>query len=125
MRSSEAIEKRKLRRNRQISLYRMLVFMGRLYQTTLVRKLPKSIAYPLIRVSFFMATFLYHWIGRLIGRPTFKMYKERIKPPKFIRPNQNEKRLDRSLRAVVNAKRSTSGSVTEIARENLLRGAAN
>ena len=105
-------------------MFAILVVVEYLYQTPIVRKLPKTIAYPFIRISFYVTALIYHWIGRIIGRPTFKMYKERNKPPRFIRPDVKEKRLDRSLRAVVNANRSAVG-VTAITREKLLRGAAN
>jgi anaerobic magnesium-protoporphyrin IX monomethyl ester cyclase len=117
-------EKMKRRRNRRISLFAILVVVGKTYRTPIVRKLPRSIAYPFIRISFYMTTLIYHWVGRMIGRPTFKMYKERNRPPRFVRPDVKEKRLDRSLRAVVNANRSAVG-VTAITREKLLRGAAN
>jgi hypothetical protein len=105
-------------------LFAILVVVEYLYQTPIVRKLPKTIAYPFIRISFYVTALIYHWIGRIIGRPTFKMYKERNKPPRFIRPDGKEKRLDRSLRAVVNANRNVVG-VAAIAKEKLLRGAAN
>lgn len=117
-------EKRKRQRNRRISLFAILVIVSKTYRTPVVRKLPRSIAYPFIRISFYMTTLIYHWVGRMIGRPTFKMYKERNKPPRFVRPDDKEKRLERSLRAVVNTNRSAVG-VTAITREKLLRGAAN
>ena len=117
--------KSKLSRNRRISLYLMISQFSRFYESAFILNLPAWAAFPLIRVSFYVGTLLYHWIGKLIGRPTFAIYKDRITPKKYTRPDSQEKRLARSLRAVVNMNRVDIDNPTRKAREKLLRGAAN
>ena len=117
--------KNKMSLNRRISLYLMISELDRFYKSALMLKLPASVAFPIIRVSFYVGTLLYHWLGRLIGRPTFAIYKDRVMPKTYTRPDSQKKRLERSLRAVVNLNRSDMENPTSVAREKLLRGAAN
>ena len=117
--------KYKLSLNRRFSLFLILTLMQKFYQTKFVRKLPRWLAYTIIRTSFFAVVFSYHWLGRIIGRPSFSMYKDRPRPVRFSRPFHKKNRLERSLRAVVNQKRQNSGGQTDKAREKLLIGAAN
>lgn len=115
----------KLKKNRRISLFLMLTLFEKLYTSRIVERLPKWLAYPIIRYSFYTGVLVYSLAGKAIGRPTFSMYKDRPTPKPFIRPEANEKRLKRSLRAVVNQRRKPLDSTTESARERLLIGNAN
>ena len=103
----------------------MVVAVDRVYRSVFVRMLPTWLAYLFIRTSFYLATLCYHWIGRLIGRSAFAMYKDRPMPKRYRRPSNHAKRLARSLRAVVNSNRLAIENPTELAREKLLKGAAN
>jgi anaerobic magnesium-protoporphyrin IX monomethyl ester cyclase len=115
----------KLKKNRRISLFLMLTLFEKLYTSRIVRQLPKWLAYPIIRYSFYTGVLAYSLVGKAIGRPAFSMYKDRPTPKPFIRPEANEKRLKKSLRAVVNQRRVPLDSTTESARERLLIGNAN
>jgi len=115
----------KLKKNRRISLFLMLSLFEKFYRSGIVRRLPKWLAYPIIRYSFYTGVLAYSLVGKAIGRSAFSMYKDRPTPKPFIRPEANEKRLKKSLRAVVNQRREPLDSTTERARERLLIGNAN
>jgi radical SAM superfamily enzyme YgiQ (UPF0313 family) len=72
----------------------------KLYRSNAMLMLPRWLAFPVIKLSFFVAIYAYHWLGRLTGRKStvFMMYKDRRKPIKYVRPDNSEKRLMRSLR---------------------------
>ena len=115
----------KLKLNRRMSLFYLLTILGDAYRSKAIRRLPRWLAYPTIRTSFFLVVFAYHWIGKIMGRPTFAMYKDRPTPERYTRPDRNNRRLDRSLRSVVHARRLPIEGSTGQAREKLLIGNAN
>jgi hypothetical protein len=116
---------KKFKKNRRISLFLMLTLFADLYSSRIFQRLPKWLAYPIIRYSFYTGVLAYSLAGKAIGRPAFSMYKDRPTPKPFIRPEPNEKRLKKSLRAVVNQRRVSLESKSESARERLLIGNAN
>jgi radical SAM superfamily enzyme YgiQ (UPF0313 family) len=115
-------KKNKLRLNRLISLYGVTLFLEKFYETRFVRKLPRYFAYPLIKWTYFLAILSYVFLGKIfnIGSRKFLLYKDQPTPPSFIAPDSKEKRLEKSLRAIV--RKSQSEELTP--REALQKGAA-
>ncbi|SVD70450.1 uncharacterized protein METZ01_LOCUS423304, partial [marine metagenome] len=71
-----------------------------------------------------IAILTYHFVGRLLGREVFMMYKDRETPTPYVRPGKMDKRLAKSLRGRVSVLRESPKSDTEATRLRLLKGAA-
>lgn len=122
---------RKMTLNGLFSRYGIVSICEKLYTSRYIRILPRQLAYPTIRFSFFTAVAIYHLIGKLLGREVFMMYKDRPTTTPYSGINDPEKRLKRSLRAKVSSlrmefKSKSPGRVKQNleTRAKLLKGAA-
>ena len=116
--------KRKIRESR-LSLTALIKVLELIYRSRGFRALNPAIGRLLIRLSFFSAIFLYHWSGRLLGKTVFMFYKDCTAATPFAAYSSGQKRLQRSLRWRVAAKKGSEGEDSDlIASNKLLKGAA-
>ena len=106
--------------------YGIVRMCSNLYTSYPIQMLPRWLAFPAIKLSFYIAIAAYHWVGLLTGRRStvFMMYKDRPKSAPYIPPSSSEKRLKRSLRSQVSKRRQATDDSNQIARNQLLKGAA-
>ena len=117
--------RQKLTARKIFSLFFLLYQVQKTYRLRILSRLPSKLVIPYIKYSQYLAVLTYSVIGRILGRPTFAMYKDRRTPIRFSRPSPKQRRLHKSLRFLVHQNRVPLDDNNRRIREKLLIGNAN
>ena len=117
--------RQKLTARKIFSLFFLLYQVQKTYRLRILSRLPSKLVIPYIKYSQYLAVLTYSVIGRILGRPTFAMYKDRRTPIRFSRPSPKHRRLHKSLRFLVHQNRVPLDDNNRRIREKLLIGNAN
>ena len=99
--------------------------LRRIYLSTWFLARPPNLAFPIMRLSYFLIGILFGFANNIRGKSDYVMP---VTPPNLTTLHTSEtRRLDRSLRSFVRASKmddKTEYSLTETSRYKLLRGNA-